>query len=183
MLTRSSLVLTALAGLAVAVPVVVTPAMAQKGEPSSPSPGANTCEKFKKGTDAWKKCTRTSLLEGSNDEQLFYAGYWLARTGQYGEALTYLNRAEVRDERILTYIGFATRKLGDHTAALDFYARALAMNPDYTVARAYLGEAYLEQGETAKARAQLAEIARRCGTACVEYRELDAEIAKRAAKG
>ena len=89
----------------------------------------------------------------------------------------------MQDERILTYIGFATRKLGDHDTAMGFYARALAMNPNYTVARAYLGEAFLDKGETAKAREQLAEIATRCGTTCVEYRELEAEFAKRATKG
>lgn len=174
MLTRSSLVIAALAGFA-----IVAPAHAQKGEPTE----TNKCDKFKKGTDAWKKCNKTSLIEGTDDQQLYYAGYWLARTGQHAEALTYLNQAKVLDERILTYIGFATRKLGDSPAAMGFYARALAMNPNYTVARAYLGEAYLEQGETVKAREQLAEIAVRCGTTCVEYRELDAEIAKRVAKG
>ena len=172
-LTRSSLVLATLAGFA-----VLAPANAQKGEPT----GTNKCDEFKKGTDAWKKCNSTSLIEGTDDQQLYYAGYWLARTGQYAEALTTLRQAKVQDERILTYIGFATRKLGDHATALGFYNRALAMNPNYTVARAYLGEAYLEQGDAVKAREQLAEIATRCGTACVEYRELDAEIVRHAAK-
>ena len=173
-LNSTALVLATLAGFALAAP-----ANAQKGEPS----GGNKCDKFKKGTDAWKKCTGTSLIDGTDDQQLYYAGYWLARTGQYAEALTYLNKAQVQDERILTYIGFATRKLGDHDTAMSFYYRALAMNPNYTVARAYLGEAHLEKGDAAKAREQLAEIALRCGTTCVEYKELDAEIAKRAAKG
>jgi tetratricopeptide (TPR) repeat protein len=150
------------------------PAVAQKGAPS----GGNKCDKFKKGSDAWKKCAN-GLLEESSDQSLFYAGYWLAKTGQYAEALTYLNKAQVQDERILTYIGFATRKLGDHDTGMGFYARALAMNPNYTVARAYLGEAHLERGDAAKARAELAEIATRCGTTCVEYKELEAEIAKR----
>jgi tetratricopeptide (TPR) repeat protein len=150
------------------------PAAAQKGAPS----GANKCDKYKKGSDAWKKCAN-GLLEDTSDQSLFYAGYWLARTGQYAEALEYLNKAQVKDERILTYIGFATRKLGDQDTAMGFYARALTMNPNYTVARAYLGEAHLERGDVAKARDELSEIARRCGTTCGEYKELEAEIAKR----
>jgi tetratricopeptide (TPR) repeat protein len=154
---------------------LAAPASAQKGAPS----GGSKCDKLKKGSDAWKKCTN-GLIEDTADQGLFYAGYWLARTGQYAEALEYLNKAQVKDERILTYIGFATRKLGDHDTAMGFYARALAMNPNYTVARAYLGEAHLERGDAAKARAELAEIARRCGTTCVEYKELESEIAKRA---
>jgi tetratricopeptide (TPR) repeat protein len=113
-----------------------------------------------------------------SDQELYYAGYWLGRTGQYAEAITYLSKAKVQDEKILTYIGFATRKLGDVTTALGFYDRALAMNPNYTVARAYLGEAYLGMGKVAAAKAELAEIATRCGTGCEEYAELAAEIAK-----
>ena len=165
------IVLSAFAALGLAVP-----ASAQKGEPASDS---DKCSKFKKGSDEWKKCSSSSLIEGSSDQEFFYAGYWLARTGQYAEALRYLNKTQVKDERILTYIGFATRKLGDHEAAMGYYARALAMNANYTVARAYLGEAHLEKGDVAKARAELAEIATRCGTACVEYKELEAEISKR----
>lgn len=173
MLKRSGL-LVAISALAIAA--FVAPAFSA----GAPAPsGGGKCDKFKKGSDAWKKCTAAGLIEGTSDDQLYYAGYWLAKTGQYAEALTYLEKAQVKDERILTYIGFATRKLGDHDTAMGFYARALTMNPNYTVARAYLGEAHLERGDVAKARAELAEIAKRCGTTCVEYKELDSEIAKR----
>jgi tetratricopeptide (TPR) repeat protein len=154
------------------------PALAQKGEPSAP----NKCDKLKKGSDAWKKCTGSSLREEMTDQEIYYSGYWLARTGQYAEALDFLRRAKVQDARILTYIGFATRKLGDHDGALGFYARALALDANYTVARAYLGEAYLTKGDLAAAREQLGEIATRCGTTCVEHAELAGEIAKYVAK-
>jgi tetratricopeptide (TPR) repeat protein len=148
-----------------------------KGEPK-----ATDCSKLKKGSAEWKKCTG-GLRDDMTDQEIYYSGYWLARTGQYAEALQFLNKAKVQDERILTYIGFATRKLGDHDTAMGFYGRALAMNPNYTVARAYLGEAFLAQGDVAKAKAELAEIATRCGKTCAEYRELQAEIVKHAAKG
>jgi predicted Zn-dependent protease len=62
-------------------------------------------------------------------------------------------------------------------AALPMYAKALALNPNYSVARAYLGEAFLTKGQPEKAKAELAEIARRCGTTCAEYADLSGHIA------
>ncbi len=94
-----------------------------------------------------------------SDDELFYAGYWLAKNGRYADALTYLNLARTKDARVLTYIGFATRKQGDVEAALPLYAAALAKDPNFVVARAYLGEAYLTKNEPARAKAELAEIA------------------------
>jgi tetratricopeptide (TPR) repeat protein len=144
----------------------VSPVWAQgKGEPK-PS-----------GCDKWKKCTR-GVKDEMSDDEVYYAGYWLARTGQYDEAIEILNKASVKNERILTYIGFATRKRGDHDAAMELYNRALAMNPNYTVARAYMGEAFIAKGEIAMAREQLAEIGTRCGMSCAEYSELKLELSK-----
>lgn len=131
------------------------------------------CDSFAKASPEWRACVaRTAATDG----ELFYAGYWLARNGHYEEALTYLNKAEPRTTRVLTYIGFATRKLGNVEKALGYYAEALAMNPDNTVARAYLGEAHLQRGDLPKAETELKEIAVRCGTSCVEYGELATHI-------
>jgi len=122
-------------------------------------------------------CRRKS--SGLSDDQLYAAGYWLARAGDYRGALAYLERAEnPNDPRILTYIGFSLRKLGEHERAMTYYGRALAIDPSYTVARAYLGEAYLLSGDVARARAELAEVARLCGTHCPEYAELSEEFSK-----
>jgi tetratricopeptide (TPR) repeat protein len=149
------------------------PASAQgKGEPAPSS-----CDKYKKGSPGWKKCTG-SVKDDMTDEQVYYSGYWLARTGQYADAVEILNKAAVKNERILTYIGFATRKLGGHDAAMELYARALEMNPNYTVARAYMGEAFIAKGNMAMAREQLVEIGLRCGTGCAEYSELKQELTK-----
>ncbi len=143
-------------------------------------PAPSKCDKLKKNSPEWKKCTG-GLRDDMTDQEIYYSGYWLARTGQYAEALQFLNKAKIQDERILTYIGFATRKLGDHDTAMGFYGRALTMNPNYTVARAYLGEALLDKGEIGKAKAELSEIANRCGTTCAEFVELQALIVKHAA--
>lgn len=156
-----------------------TVALAQKGAPAPEPKPRIDCSKPANQNKAACKNKNQEL----NDDELFYAGYWLARKGDFKLALHYLNQAEnPADARILTYIGYSTRKLGRVDEALGYYARALEANPNYTVARAYLGEAYLERGERAKAEAELAEIASRCGTTCEEYKELSQALAKDAAK-
>jgi len=135
-----------------------------------------TCDGFDKALPAWADCVREMAGSMPQDEA-FYAGYWLAKTGRYQEALQFLQGASQNDERVLTYIGFATRKLGDVDGALPYYGRALALNPGYSVARAYLGEAYLSKGAPAKAKGELAEIERRCGRSCAEYADLAHHIA------
>ncbi len=175
--SRLLTLLTASAGLVAGSIALSGPAFAQKGEPSTPKVD---CSKKANQNKAACKNRHKEL----DDDSLFYAGYWLARKGDYQLALHYLNQAENKaDPRILTYIGFSTRKLGQPDTAMGFYAQALTANPNYTVARAYLGDAYLQQGDRAKAAEQLGEIASRCGTSCEEYQELAAELAKFDAKG
>jgi tetratricopeptide (TPR) repeat protein len=138
-------------------------------------PSSALCDTLAKGTEAWTACVGNASARMS-DNELFYAGYWLAKNGQYDKALGYLALAQNKDERVLTYIGFATRKLGHVDDALPIYEKALAVNPDYAVARAYLGEAYLTKGQPDLARAQLSEIERRCGATCAPYVDLKGHI-------
>lgn len=144
---------------------------------------AGACDVHSKDSAAWRSCLGAARAAMPSNE-LFYAGYWLARSGKYEEALGYLSLADKTDARVLTYIGFATRKLGDVEAAMPYYSKALALQPGYNVARAYLGEAYLTKGEPAMAKAELNEIESRCGTACAEYAFLaDAMARYEAQKG
>lgn len=159
------------------LPSVSTETAANEAVSKDTGPARAACDALARGTDDWRACVGAARA-AMPDEELFYAGYWLAKSGHYAEALTYLNLARVKDERVLTYIGFATRKLGAVEAALSFYRSALTRNPNYVVARAYLGEAYLSQGEPARAKAELAEIAARCGTSCPAYIDLDRHIAE-----
>jgi len=154
----------------------MTPATAAQRVSKDIGPiSAAGCDAFEKGSGQWTACVGKATAS-MPDTELFYAGYWLAKNGQYREALTYLNLARKKDERVLTYIGFATRKLGDVEAALPLYGKALKINPNYAVARAYMGEAFLTKGEPQKARGQLAEIAARCGVTCPEYGDLSRNI-------
>ena len=83
-----------------------------------------------------------------------------------------------RDQaRVLGSIGYSTRKLGDVDKGIDYYYRALAIDPNYTKVREYLGEAYLQKGHVVKAKEQLMEIADRCGGPCGDYELLVKAIA------
>ena len=48
----------------------------------------------------------------------------------------------------------------------------MALDPEYTLVREYLGEAYVIKGELDLAKEQLAEIEKRCGTTCEPYQDL-----------
>lgn len=158
-------------GLAIAA-TMPGAAFAQKGG-ETPKPAVDCSKAANKNKAACKK--KTSLT----DDELFFAGYWLARDGHYADAIEFLSEVKnANDARALTYLGFANRKLGHVDTAMGFYARALAADPNYTIARAYLGEAYLGLGRKADAVAELGEIATRCGTTCEEYLELAAAITK-----
>ena len=145
---------------------------------------ANPCGKYKKGSKAWKECMGQVKPDAAPAERFTYA-YWLAKTGDYAQALDVLKALpDQNDPGVLTMTGYATRHMGKVDEALGYYAKALALNPNMTNTRQYLGEAYLQKNDVAKARLELAEIARICGSeASVDYRDLAREIAAHEAKG
>lgn len=134
------------------------------------------CDQKRDDQRAWLSCVGHPSQSASR-EQLFYAGYWLARGGAYKKALSYLRSADQNDPRVMTYIGFSLRKLGDIDEAQGYYAKALNLDPNYNVARAYLGEAHLSQGNLVAAEQELNEIANRCGVHCAEHIDLADHIA------
>lgn len=111
---------------------------------------------------------------------IYDQGKAFAKAGRYDDAITMLKQApDQGDPRVLNYLGFSHRKLGRMDEALAFYNAAVAKNPDFSLVREYLGEAYLQLGQLEKAREQLSEIERICGgKACGEYGELAALIVK-----
>ncbi|MBN8911400.1 MAG: tetratricopeptide repeat protein [Rhizobiales bacterium] len=114
---------------------------------------------------------------GASDDEVVNGAYWLAHAGKYRDALTLLGTvADKENPRALNAMGYATRKLGDVDGALPYYARALALKPDYVQAREYLGEAFLAKGDVIRAREQLGEIERRAGTGSVSFANLKREI-------
>jgi len=114
-----------------------------------------------------------------DQDQIYSVGYWQAKGGEYAAALATLRTArDQSDPRVQTMIGFTLRKLGRVDEAMGYYFKAIAARPQATTTRQYLGEAFLQIGDPARAKEQLAEIGKRCGTACEDYQLLAEEIAK-----
>ncbi|MDX2259019.1 MAG: tetratricopeptide repeat protein [Hyphomicrobiaceae bacterium] len=168
-----------LLGLLVLAMVAAAPVAAKDTDPERPA-----CDHLDRTSPAFAACAVPAAEAPASDDELFYAAYWLARTGSPAEAVALLDRIAAPDSRVATYLGYAKRKLGRLEEAFADYGRALALDPDNVVARSYLGEAHLERGDVTAARHELDEIERRRGRRCAEYVEL-AEAVRRhtAARG
>ena len=138
--------------------------------------GGTTCPKGKvldKKTNTCKNAQRGAV----DDDSLYAYGRALAEHGRYGEAITILSlAADKTDPRILNYLGYSHRKAGRVNVGLGYYQEALRHNPNYTLVREYMGEAYLQQGNVDAAKQQLTEIEKRCGKGCEEYALLAKQI-------
>jgi Flp pilus assembly protein TadD len=73
---------------------------------------------------------------------------------------------------ILTYKGYAWRKLGRLDKAESYYRQALALVPGHRGATEYYGELKVIRGDMAGARAMLAKLDAQCAYGCVEAEDL-----------
>lgn len=73
---------------------------------------------------------------------------------------------------VLTYLGYANRKLGRPNRAEDYYRQALSVAPTHRGALEYYGELKVERGDLAGARAHLARLEAICRFGCYEAEEL-----------
>ena len=83
---------------------------------------------------------------------------------------------------IYNLLGFSLRKSGDYATSLTYYNKALALQPDFKPAREYLGELYLDMGDVAKAKEQLAELSKLCPDGCDERTDLEKAVAAKSAQ-
>ena len=100
--------------------------------------------------------------------------------GDWNGSIKALTSAGLRDDRnadIQNYLGYAYRRLRQLDAAVRHYQRALRLNPRHRSAHEHLGEAYLVQGDLAKAEERLAALERICLIPCEEYDDLKRAIA------
>ena len=135
----------------------------------STSSSTPTCKKGEVYSSSKKKCVKQTS-EVVPDRSLKAQGWALARAGHYETAIELFQLvADKCDPEALNGLGYSHRKLGKVEQGISFYATALETNPDYILAREYLGEGYVKLGHLDMAREQLAEIGNRCGTACEEY--------------
>ena len=140
--------------------LVVAPlsAFAAGSDDSSEPKKTETTQKCEKG-QVWdektKKCVKIQDSRLDNDT-LYGQARELAYAGRYQDALDVLDRMTEGDsDRVLTYKGFVTRKMGDIDRGLGYYRQALAANPDNFLARSYLGQAYAQMGRMDDAKAEL----------------------------
>lgn len=98
----------------------------------------------------------------------------------YQSAVDHLNKVLVSQPNnpdVLNLMGFSKRKMGDQTGALEYYNKALDLQPTHIGANEYLGELYLEMKIPAKAQERLDVLQQVCGN-CEEYSELKEKIEK-----
>lgn len=95
----------------------------------------------------------------------------LMRHQHYADAIPHLEFAladKPKDVHILNDLGYAKRMVGDYDSALDYYQRALAIDPNFTGAHQNLGEFYLAKNDLASAQKELATLATLCPSGCNE---------------
>jgi tetratricopeptide (TPR) repeat protein len=127
------------------------------------------------GTPAEDEATEEEQkkTERTIDDKLYEAAREFAYAGQHENALRALRAAyDQEDPRILNYMGYNTRKLGDMALGMSYYRRALQKDENYILARSYMGQALIEQGDIEGARVQLVEIRDRGGENTWAYRTL-----------
>jgi tetratricopeptide (TPR) repeat protein len=144
---------------------------------SGSSPANQKCKKGEVWNKSKKKCVKASsgVLP---DEDLYQQGRALAKQGHYDWAITVLAAIQnQQDPRVLNYTGYSHRKAGRLEIGITYYRKALDIDPNFNLAREYLGEGYIAAGRVDLAMAELAAIAKSCGTGCKEYRDLSSAIA------
>jgi len=152
------------------------PVYAAGGDNSTIMP---TCKKGKVWDKSKKKCVIVKKSSQLDDENIYLAGRDLALLERFDEAIAVLSYASNKnDPRILNFLGYAHRKAGRVDVGLGYYREALRIDPDYTLVREYMGEAFLQKNDVESALGQLAEIEKRCGTRCREYTLLASMIQK-----
>ncbi|WP_442966672.1 tetratricopeptide repeat protein [Rhizobium sp. C1] len=173
--------LAATLAIAVAMPAAAF-AVGSETDQTKPPAKTETSTKCKDG-EVWdkdkKKCVNPKK-SSLDDDTLYQAARELAYAGQYRNALKVLSAMKNQDEpRVLNYKGYANRKAGNMKLGMNYYRQALAKDPNFILARSYMGMAYVEQGNVKEANKQLLEIRERGGSNTWAYTALKQTIASK----
>lgn len=172
--TKRAATLAVAAGFLFAASLPVFAAGSEDDETAPPPKSKTTseCTDGKVWDNDKKECVKPKE-SGFNDDQLFKAAREFAYAGQYDNAITVLKLAKNQDDpRILNYLGYSNRKAGRIELGMSYYRKALQRDENYILARSYMGQALLEQGDVQGARVQLVEIRDRGGENTWAYRSL-----------
>lgn len=116
-----------------------------------------------------------TFASAAQGDQAYIAAVSLINERRYGEAIVALKAAQRAfgpHPDLLTYLGFANRKLGRYDLAEGYYKAALAIAPQHLGAIEYSGEMMLERGDLAGAKQMLARLDRICTFGCAQSDEL-----------
>ncbi|MEA3004702.1 MAG: hypothetical protein QOH81_3490 [Sphingomonadales bacterium] len=129
------------------------------------------------GTPQARLETRPSLLFASaaGGDRAYLDAVSLINDHRYPEAIASLEASKAAfgpHPDILTWLGFANRKLGRFEIAEGYYRAALAAAPGHRAASEYYGELMVERGDKAGAAHMLASLEASCTFGCAEADEL-----------
>lgn len=164
-------ILTLVAGMA----LLTSPAFAVGSDDETPPTPTDTTKACKDGQifDEKTEACVDADKQSFNDDERYRAVRELAYAGAYDRALKVIASADdPKDARFLNYRGFILRQTGDMGGAMAFYAAALRSDPDYLLARSYMGMGLVQMGHISAGKAQLLEIADRGGAQTWAYRAL-----------
>jgi tetratricopeptide (TPR) repeat protein len=121
--------------------------------------------------------TRPSLIFASaaGGDRAYLDAVALINEGKYEAAINALTAARATfgpHPDVLTYLGFAHRKLGRYDSAETYYKAALAAVPGHRGATEYYGELMAERGDLEGAERMLAKLEAGCDFGCAEADEL-----------
>lgn len=122
-----------------------------------------------------------AFADAKRGDQAYYRAVSAINREDYEAGLYHLREAALTfgpHPDILTYQGFANRKLGQFDTAQSYYDRALAVAPNHLGALEYYGELKVERGDIAGAKANLAKLDGLCDFGCYEAEELRSWIEK-----
>lgn len=153
--------------LALALPAltIAAPAFAagDSSTPPKPSEGTKKCWGKRVFDKELGKCVKPEKSSMDGD-QLLETARELAYLDRFEDAQAVLAaHPDQKNDRVLTYWGFTNRKLGRTELANQFYAQAIAQNPDNILARSYMAQGFVSEGKYVEALNEWKEIRARGG--------------------
>jgi tetratricopeptide (TPR) repeat protein len=150
-------------------------AVGDESDETKPPPKTETTTKCADGK-VWDKKRKECVdpkKQSFNDDDLYKFAREFAYAGQYDNAIAVLTLARNQnDPRILNYLGYSNRKAGRFEIGMSYYRKALKLDENYILARSYMGQALVEEGDVQGGRVQLVEIRDRGGQDTWAYRAL-----------
>jgi Tfp pilus assembly protein PilF len=126
------------------------------------------------------------FASAQSGDQAYLAAVSLINEHRYEAAIASLEQAQRAfgpHPDVLTYLGFANRKLRRYDLAEAYYRAALAIAPEHLGATEYYGEMMIERGDLAGARRMLAKLDRTCTFGCAQADELRRWIERGSSEG